>query len=347
MVRKINYGKILLVIFLTVLIWVSADLAKTEKLPVSGGKITVGNSTEGPLWISFGKEYEGSVAIDSMVLKGSTSTIDKVKRKLRDGSLSLEFSYWPQVEDVNEPEYLLDVFDFLRRNDQIRRWGLTVESCKPDKLSVNVVKLAKKSLTVKCFDEDGNPLKAESKPSEVNMFVPEHWEGEALTAKVRLTRGEIEQARMEAVPKKPYVKVAPGQIREAAGTVEITAPPEEERLSDYTITAATLAIALSPNLQGKYKVVVSNLDAVMESIAIRATLDAQRAYKLQPYPLMTLYIFDDDAQKGTEEQRREVVYNFPPEFVRKGEIELKNPDQPAEAKFKLIPLASGGSASDE
>ncbi|GAH52516.1 unnamed protein product, partial [marine sediment metagenome] len=126
----------------------------------------------------------------------------------------------------------------------------------------------------------------------------------------------------------------------------ITTPIQEDPRSDCFVTA-TLAIALSPNLQGKYKVVVSNLDAVMERIAIRATPDAKRAYELQPYAPMTLYIFDDDAQKGTEEQRREVVYNFPPEFVRKGEIELKNPQQPAEAKFKLIPLPSAAAPSSE
>ena len=63
---------------------------------------------------------------------------------------------------------------------------------------------------------------------------------------------------------------------------------------------------------------------------------------MQQLPHMTLYIFDDDAKKGqTEQPPRRVVYNFPEEFVRAGEIELKNPDQPAEAKFKLIDLTSG------
>ena len=115
-------------------------------------------------------------------------------------------------------------------------------------------------------------------------------------------------------------------------------PPEEELLQDYTITA-TLGIALSPTLQGMYKVEVTNLPE-LGVIAIRATPDAKRAYEQQPFPSMTLYILDDDKNK-TGEQRREVIYNFPQEFVRNKEIQLKQ--QPIEAKFKLTPPASGQS----
>ena len=346
MVRKINYGKILLVIFLTVLIWVWADLALDDELPVSGATISIAKSTNPNLWVSFNDE--SFVSIDNIVLKGPASRIGNARRKLNDGSLVIEFFLDAEQEGLTDPgKHPLDVLAFLKKSRQIKELGLTVESCEPDKLSVNVVKLVEKKLTVKCFDEDGIPLiKAESIPSKVDMFVPEHWAGEALTAEVRLTRSEIEQARLSAIVKKPYIELVADQTREAATTVEITTPLQEDPRSDCFVTA-TLAIALSPNLQGKYKVVVSNLDAVMERIAIRATPDAKRAYELQPYAPMTLYIFDDDAQKGTEEQRREVVYNFPPEFVRKGEIELKNPQQPAEAKFKLIPLSSAAAPSNE
>jgi len=53
-----------------------------------------------------------------------------------------------------------------------------------------------------------------------------------------------------------------------------------------------------------------------------------------------LRIVDEDA-KSTETIRRELIYNFPPEYVRTGEIELVvTPDQPAEAQFKLVRLPS-------
>ncbi|MBN2137253.1 MAG: hypothetical protein JW720_05570, partial [Sedimentisphaerales bacterium] len=144
------------------------------------------------------------------------------------------------------------------------------------------------------------------------------------------------------IQKTPYIILAEGWIRRASKSVGIEMPPEQERLADYSITAATLSIAMSPTLQGKYSVEVTNLTQVLGPVAIRASAEAKRTYEMQPLPLMTLYIFDDDVKQGQAEQRRRVVYNFPDEFVAKDEIELKNPEQPMEAKFRLISLAGGG-----
>ncbi len=333
MVRKINYGKIAVVVFLTVLIWVWADLALDERLPVSSATISVARSTNPNLLVSF--DDESSVSISNIVLKGPVSRITDTRQKLNDGSLVLEFFLDAEQEGmVNPGEYPLNVLNFLRKSGQIKELGLTVESCEPDKLSVNVVKLVKKSLTVKCFDEDGIPLKAESKPSKVDMFVPEDWVGDA---RVQLTRSEIEQARVEAVPKKPYVKVAPGQIREAAGTVDITASPEEDRLIDDTITPVTLGITFSQTLLGKYDVEIVNLPEVIGGIIIRATPEAKRAYEEMRYQVI-LEIYDEDAEDAgsTEPLRKELIYNFPAGYVGKDEIVLNQ--QPVIARFKLIKL---------
>jgi hypothetical protein len=113
-------------------------------------------------------------------------------------------------------------------------------------------------------------------------------------------------------------------------------PPEEDLLADYTITTARLRFSLSPNLQGKYKVVVDNLDEVIRTITIRATADAKRAYEKMPYQV-TLEIDDEDAT-ATEPLRRNLIYNFPDEYLRKDEIKLNQ--QPATARFKLVPLSS-------
>jgi len=174
------------------------------------------------------------------------------------------------------------------------------------------------------------------------MLVPEEW-GRDKVARVRLKRSEIEQARKAAIEKKPYVVLPDGQTRQSRTGVKIKMPPEEDRLSENRITNATLAIALSPTLAEEYYVQVTNLPQVLDPFDIRATAAAKRAYELQQLPLMTLYIFDNDTEKGQQEQRRAVVYNFPEEFVRKGEIELKNPEKPAEAIFKLIELPSAES----
>lgn len=334
MLRKIKYSKIAVVVFLTILIWVWADLALDEKLPVSDATIIVAKSNPS-LWVSFSDEP--SISIDNILLRGPASKIANVRLKMKDRSPSFEFFLDAEQEGMTEPgEHPLDVHDFLRKSDQIKQFGLTVESCEPAKLTVSVVELVKKSLTVQCFDVSGNSLKTESvKPEKVDMFVPGDWEGEKLTAEVRLMPGEIERARTTLIEKKPYVELAPGQIREAATAVNIKMSAEEDPLKSYPITTATLGYCLSANLQGKYKVAVDNLNEVIGNIAIRATPKAKQAYEGMRYQVI---LEIDDGDVPPKEPQRRVVYNFPQEFVSKGEIMLDQHQQPVTARFKLIPL---------
>jgi hypothetical protein len=336
MARKIKYGKIAVVIFLTALIWVWADLAQDEKLLVSNVTI-VAKSANPSLLVAFGEEP--SVSVDSVVLKGAARRIADVARMRNEGSLDLRLFLDTEQQGMTKAgEHSLPVLSFLRQSDKIRQLGLTVESCEPEKLSVNIVKLVKKLLTVRCFDENGIPLQAESlEPSRVEAFVPDEWAGEKLAAKVELTRRELSQARTTAIEKTPYIELLAGQSRELSTAVKIKMPLAEDILRDYLVTA-TLGIALSPNLQGKFKVEISNLSEVISPISIRATAQAKQAYEAQPYPLMTLYILDHDATSTAAELRREVIYNLPEEFVRRGEI--ISPQHPAQARFKLIPLSA-------
>ena len=334
--KKINYGKILAVVFITVLIWVWADLAVDEELSVTNASITVAKSASQDFWVSF--NGEPSADVNKIVLKGPASKIAEVQRKLNDGTLDTKFFLNPEQEAAGGPgQRPLDVLSFLRQNDQIKRIGLSVISCEPETITVSVVKLVKKPLTIKCVDETRSTIKsAVIEPRQLDMFVPEDWSGEKLTANVLLTRREIDQARVSPVEKSPYIELAPGQIRETQKTVKVSMPPSEDLLSDYTITTARLRFSLSPNLQGKYKVVVDNLDEVIRTITIKATADAKRAYEKMPYQVI-LEIDDEDAG-STEPLRRELIYNFPDEYLRKDEIRLNQ--QPVTARFKLIPLPS-------
>jgi hypothetical protein len=92
---------------------------------------------------------------------------------------------------------------------------------------------------------------------------------------------------------------------------------------------------LSPNLVGKYKIVLENYSE-LASFTVNATSEAVRAYREQPFQIL-LYILDEDA-KNTSEQRKEVEYNFPDEFVSQGKIKLNQPA--GTARFKLVPLES-------
>ena len=334
MLGKIKFGKIAIVIFLTVLIWVWADLALEEELPVPKATINVAFSPN--LLVSFNGKPKAS--IDEIVLKGPASKITEVSRKLDDGSLVPYFSLSPEREGMTTAgQHKLNVLDFVKRSEKIKEFGgLTVEACEPEIIDVNVVELFEKPLDIECFNEIGAPLEVESiDPPNVVMYVPDD---SRLTAQVRLTRSDIDQARLSVVEKTPFVVLAEGQTRPAPKPVRIKMSPEADSLSEYTIEQANLVIAMSVNLLGKYDVEI-NHNEVVRPFTILATLEAKQAYERQPVQ-MTLYILDDDAKKGPEvEQQREVVYNFPEEFVRRNEIKLKNPKK-AEAKFFLIPLSS-------
>ena len=334
MSRKIKYSKIAIVIFLTVLIWVWADLALDETLPEKSAVVVVDESVDPKLWISFDKSTSADIKI---ILSGPHTAVTTLDRELRKGLKPLEFVFNAVQEQMDKPgAHSLKLLEFLRKDRELRRRGLKVQSCDPNELSVNVVELVKKSLTVECFDASGNPLKTQSiEPSKVDAFVPVD---SRLTAKIELTKAEIEQAKLAPIGKIPYVELAAEHIRESATLVTIKLAPEEDPLSVKRIEDATLVIAMSPTLLAKYYVEVTNLPSVLNPFAVRATSDAKEEYENQQLPQMTLYIFDSDTEKGEEVQRKRVHYNFPPEHVRTGAIELSQ--EPATAEFKLIPRPS-------
>jgi hypothetical protein len=332
--RKINFGKVLAVSLITVLIWVWADLALDEELPDKPAVIVVDESATPKLWVSFNQNSSADVKV---TFSGPHAAIAEEKRKLKAGE-RLEFDFDAAQEQMDEPgSYTFTLLPFLQRNTQIKRLGLKVQSCEPETLDIQVVRLAENSLTVECIDENGTLLKTESiEPPKVDMLVPEDWGGEKLIARVFLRRREIDQARLGPVEKVPYIELAPRQIRWASTPVKITMPPDEELLADHTITATTLGFTFSANLQGKHRVVITNLDEVLGAITIRATADAKRAYEHMPYQVI-LEIRDQDA-RSTEPLRRELIYNFPDQYLRTDEIRLNQ--QPVTARFELAPLPS-------
>jgi len=332
MTGNIKYGKILVVVFITVLIWVWADLAKTEELTVSNATISVAKSTAPGLWVNFNEK--SSVSISKVVLKGSASKIADVARKLKDARLTFDFALDVAQQGMDSPgEHTLIVADFLKKTDLIRHLGLTVESCQPEIILVNVVGLVKRTLNVRCVNEDQITIDAAVEPAQVEAPVPENWSG---YAEVKLTPLEIKQARASAIEKIPYIELATGQTRQTPTTIKITIPPEEDLLRLDTITAARLGYTLSTNLQGKYRVEVTNLTEVMSPIAIRGTPEAKRTYEGMLYQVI-LEIDDEDA-KAAEPLRKELIYNFPDKYLRKDEIKLNQP--PVIVRFKLIPLPS-------
>jgi len=340
------YGKLSIVIFLTVLIWVWADLAQDERLTLSNViTLSVARSSDQTLWLSFVDEsgaVRPLVVIDSVELKGPASQVADVDRLRNRGQLDSALFLDPVREGlVEEGTQAFDVLNFLRQNDTIRQLGLTVESCEPRTLIIQVRRLSERRLLVECIDENGVPLKAEVEPPEVSAFVTD----ETVVAKVRLSAREQAQAREAALEKTPYVELASGQRRDVSTAVRVSLSPADDVLRDENVQP-TLGFCFSPNLQGRCRVELQNeMDLASAIIKIKATPAAKEAYDQQPFKIF-LYILDEDLQ-ATSVITRRVEFNFPEEYVQRDEIRGAGDPAP-EARFRVVPLpaapeAAGGS----
>jgi hypothetical protein len=347
MIKRRRLRKIIATLVFTTLIWVFADLALDEELTVSNLKLSVAKSVSPALWVTF--SGQSVVPLEKVVLRGSARRVAEVRQRVNSGRFVREFYFDPAHEKMTSSgDYPLNVAEFLKGPDGIQQLGLTVVSADPNLLTVSIVELQKKQVAVRCLDDNQNPIKVASiEPAQVEAFVSAERGGAALEARVTLSKREIEQARLAPIEKTPIVELAPGQTREAASSVKITLPKEQERLQEYLITSARLGVSLSANLEGRYKVELVNPEVVMGSVAIRATPEAKRAYENMRYHVI-LEIDDSDkdsrpdkstpaAGEPAPEIRRDLVYNFPPEFLRKDEIALNQ--SPVQARFRLVPIA--------
>jgi hypothetical protein len=333
-IKKINVGKISIVVFLTALIWVWADLARDEELDLSDVVVEVAKSTNPELWVSFESEREEpalrtSVTLKSVVLKGPARRVAGVKLQRNQGFLDLNLFLSPEREGMTKAEVRsLDVLSFLKRSDEIRQLGLTVIDCEPKQLTVRVQELVKKTVPVECAGPDSS-VQVKIQPEMVEAYVPKDEAG-VRKATVRLTPEEQNRAKNEPVDITPYVELAPGQRRETSAKVKVSlAPAQNALLGDWV--PATVGLCFSQNMQGKYRVILQNDPTEWARVMIRATPEAKQAYAQTPYQ-MVLFIQDAD-RLATEPIQRPVVFNLPLDYVQKGQIEADQ--KPPTARFTL------------
>jgi hypothetical protein len=342
MSKGLKLGKISVTVFLTALIWVWADLAIDEQLELPGAvTITVAKASDPNLWVALetgASILRPSLTIDRVVLKGPASRIAEVstvRPSLRNkGDLDLDLFLSPEQVGLSETTTrTFDTLTLLRASNAIRKLGLTVETCEPATLTVRVRRLRIESVPVECVDERGNSIPAATvEPPRVNMRVPP---GEVSVAWIRLNAEEQRQAREKALEKVPYFDLADGQRREAVQKVKAKLPPAEDALRQYPV-AATLGFCMSQNLQAKYKVELREDPTVapVAPVLILATMAAHQEYDKMPFH-MILYIEDSD-KPGQEYISREMVFNFPEEYVRRGEIKLDG--VAPKVQFRLLPI---------
>jgi hypothetical protein len=335
--KRINYGKIILVVFITVLIWVWADKAQDEDYTFENVLLTAERPLGAELWLTF--DGQRSATVEELTLRGPASRLDELKRDLKTGSPRLEFFIGPADAGLREPGQInLNVLDFLRNSGQLQNLRVSAVDCKPKTVTVKASRLVEKELKVRCVRSNGDVLNAKKiEPATVKARVPEDWG--PLTADVILNDSEIEQARLGDYEKTAVVRYSPDEMQPIPTKIKIMMPAAAEDLSPRSITQATIGFVLSQNSAGQYRIELENYSE-LASFTISATPEAARAYREQPFQIL-LYILDEDT-KNTSEQRKEVEYNFPDEFVSQGKIRL---NQPAGiARFKLIPIEAAARA---
>jgi len=166
----------------------------------------------------------------------------------------------------------------------------------------------------------------------VEVYVPKDDAG-GRKVTIRLTAEEQTRAKNEPVEKTPYLELG-GLRRDVATRVKVSLTPAESGLIGDRVPAV-LNFCFSQNTQGKYRVVLEEDDPTkLAAVNVQATMQAKSAYANTP-PQILLYIRDEDRQ-ATEPITREVVFNFPLEFVARGEIRADQ--KPPIARFRLEPV---------
>ena len=327
--------KMIVVVFLTLMIWVWADLETEDNVSITGIPVHISKSSDPSLRVDF---VEGSdrlnteARIKTITLKGPASRIREIRRMEQDGALDLKLSLAPQGESIPAPSdepIVWPVLSFLRRSPAIRNFGVSVVSCDPESFDLRIRRFSSRSLKVGCRDENDMEIRtAVCDPDRIETYVPADWPPQE-QAWVRLTEQEENRARSAPIAKSPYI-VDYGLERPLSKEVQVSVLEQENVLQVGNIQSPKLGILINPLVLSKYSVKITNLEAVLGAFEFEATEQASQAYEKRDY-----HVILPVPKESTGEQEQELLYWFPPEYEGKGEIGLHS--TPQTAKYELIP----------
>ena len=337
---KLN--KLLVVIFLTLLIWAWAYMSQEEPHSFTG-TLEVSSSADPSLLVTLTLaegNAQTAIPLTSLNFKGAPSRISELS-KLYNLPLShqnkerLDFYYDPQGQEPTEG-YPLDLLKYLQESSKTQELALTLESCTPSKVTVAIEQLEEKKLPIQCLDENGSLIKeAVINPPFSNIYVRK---GYNASATVTLTQQQIENARKQPVMAIPYVELGvAGVIRKSVEPVEVVLLSETLLKPRTFKTTKPIGVFMSQELQNAYKVTILNDEKVRETMSIYATDEAFRAYESVAYPLY-IVIKDSDVVDLSEIPPKTILYNFPPEYFKSGQIVQDETKLPRSAIIKIEPL---------
>jgi len=316
MMEPIKIKKILAVVFLTVLIWVWSDLAQDVKGKLEQIPVEIVDSSDPNLFVSFVQSsgaLTSRVIIDTVNIKGPSLPINQVTLRGRTGSLLLS----PDQEGLIQPgETTIRLVNIVKQSAMIHEGGVSVESCTPDMVSISVIKLARKPLQVRCFNDNGAVIPAtEITPSMIDMYVPEDWSGDKLVATVILKEADLNRASgEEPIDAKPFV-IINGRTKVAKQSVKVRLSEQVTSLPEKSIAKPKFCLVVDSIVQSDFEIVIKREVETLGSIYFLATEEARRAYQSEPYQV-ELVVTDRKPGEYTGTLR----YRFPREFVEKNQI---------------------------
>lgn len=351
-------SKFLAIVCLTLLIWVWAFLSQEDEKLFSGS-LDVSPAADRSLLVTFWVDGEEMGQMINLELKfrGTPAKLTELARQTElagpDTPQKDRLNYYYNPRDFNHTDtqfYTFNLLNFLQDSSKTKGLALTLASCsvnqKPvTQIEVQIEVLEKKMLPVECLSEAGLPIKgAVATPPQVEMFVRQNYNRSAY---VTLSATQVETARLQQRPirVRPYVEMGTDEPRRSTQEVSVTFSQDTVALQPRVLQPLQrprqIGYIFSQNLQGKYTVQMdSESESNLRTINLRATDEAFAAYSTMRYPIL-IEIRDEDVRDLTIELApKEIIYNFPAEFVARKEIELGDPRPPRTAVIQLIPVTA-------
>jgi hypothetical protein len=326
--------KLAAVIFLTLTIWVWAFLS-LEKETTLFGSIELSPAADPDYYVTFNddKIHLGL----KLTFRGSPKQVAYLERRHRAPDSDptrerLDFYYDPaEYAQTETGTYRVDVMELVKSALKTRDMALTLVGCDPLYAEAHVQKLTLREVTIEVQNESGAVLPVESvEPARVMMYLRE---GQPAVARVVLSDQQIENARYRPIRERPFITIGPGDKKQyAAQTVLVRLPaamPLEAQV--FQTNPGRIGFIMPQELIGAYRV---ELIDDIKTINFRSTPEAKTLYQQQPYHLLIQVLAGDQNLEQTPP--RSVIYNFPQEVLRKGQIQA--PDPPSQVRIRLVPL---------
>jgi hypothetical protein len=327
--------KLAAVLFLSILIWAYAYMAQEETI-LRMATLDIGGGGRSDLLVTFDRPTPIQL---NLKIKGPASKVAVLKRRLLAPDTDqdrerLDFLYDPETERVQTGTFSLNMLDYLQAGEKMRDLGLRVIDCDVKTVQITISQLVEKRLTIQCVDPAGKILQPETlEPATVSIFVRKEYDGPAI---VTLTSQQVELARKSLLRLRPYVTLGNQQVY-AKNPISVKLSAKEILLQSRPLQPR-VGLLISRDLLGKYQVELLNENELTSVTTIRATPEAFAEFEKTIYQVLVEVRDDDVTLTTTEGTKRPVIYNFPPQSIRLGEIQLDPAAPVRQAHFRLVPL---------